>query len=403
MSMKVFIVDKFEAFGVQKLKELGCEVINETGLKGEALAKRLAEIGPDVLIVRSTKIPGEVLRAARGLHLIVRAGAGVDNIDVATASQLGIPVANCPGMNASAVAELTIGLIVALDRRIPDNVADLRAHKWNKKEYGKALGLKGRTLGVVGAGSIGTEVARRALAFDMNVLFFNLGHSRRMVDYPNVRRVDLDDLMRDSDVVSVHVPGGPETHHLIDARRIALLKPTALLINTSRAGVIDEKALVEALRAGKLRGAASDVYENEPPADGVEIHSPLCDLPNFYGTHHIGASTEQAQIAVAEMTVEIVANYKRTGQIRNCVNTQSPSADQMLVVRFVNKPGGLAHVFLNLLAEEINVEEMDHVVYDGGKAACANIRINKRPSEALLARLREGHPNVLGVEVLAAV
>jgi D-3-phosphoglycerate dehydrogenase len=282
-------------------------------------------------------------------------------------------------------------------------VSDLRAGRWNKKEYSKALGLKGRTLGIVGAGSIGTEVARRALALEMNVLFYNLGRSRRLVDFPHTQRVELDDLMRQSDVVSVHVPGGPGTRNLIDARRLALLKPTALLINTSRAGVIDEAALVEALRAKRIRGAATDVYENEPPADGTEIRSPLCELANLYGTHHIGASTEQAQLAIADATCELVATYKRSGQILNCVNMQNPTAAQMLVVRFVNKPGGLAHVFQNLVAEEINVEEMDHVIYDGGQAACAHIRISKAPSPALLERIRTGHANVIDVEVMQAI
>jgi D-3-phosphoglycerate dehydrogenase len=400
--MKVLIADKLEAVGVERLKELCDEVVSEAGLRGEALARRVAEFDPDVLIVRSTKVPAEVLAAGRRLQLVVRAGSGVDNIDVEAASQRGIMVSNCPGQNSVAVAELTMGLIIALDRRIPDNVMDFRAGRWNKQLYSKlALGLKGRTLGLVGVGKIGTEVARRAMTFDMNVLYFHLGRTQRLVDFPRARRVELDDLLRDSDVVSIHVPGGESTRNLIDERRLGLLKHTALLINTSRADVIDQEALVKALKAGHLRGAALDVFAGEPPADAKEVRSPLADVPNLYVTHHIGASTEQAQLAVAEETVRIIASFKSTGKVPNCVNMRLPGRSVMLVVRLLNRPGGLAHIFKLIAEEDINVEEMDHVIYDGGKAACAHIRIHREPSEELLRRLRQGHPNILGVEMMA--
>lgn len=398
--MRILIVDKFEAAGVAGLKQLAEDVAAETGLKGEALARRVAEYDPDVLIVRSTKVPREVIDAGRRLKLIVRAGSGVDNIDVAAASQRGVMVANCPGQNAVAVAELTIGLMVALDRHIPDNVCDQRAHKWNKSLYGKlGLGLKGRTIGIVGAGKIGTEVARRALAFDMKVLYYHLGRNQRLADFPTARRTELDELLRESDVVSLHVPGGDNTNNLIDARRLALMKPTALLINTARGGVIDEEALVAALREGRLRGAALDVFCGEPAADAKELTSPLCDVPNLYLTHHIGASTEQAQLAVADETVRVVREYKQSGRAPNTVNMRAPERSAMLVVRLRNEPGGLAHVFNQLASEEINVEEMDHVIYDGGKAACAHIRISREPSPQTVEKLLTGHRNVLGIEL----
>lgn len=402
--MKIFIVDKFEAWGVDQLKHIAEEVVTETGLKDQALADRVAALDPDVIIVRSTKIPARVLEAGKRLKLIVRAGSGVDNIDVPAASHKGIQVANCPGMNAAAVAELAIGLMVALDRRIPDNAADFKVHKWNKKEFSKAgMGFKGRTIGIVGAGGIGTEVARRALAFDMNVLYFNLGRTRRLMDLPNCKRVELDDLMSQSDVVSLHVPGGEGTRHMIDAEMIAMLRPSALLINTSRGDVIDEPALIEALRAKKIRGAALDVYAKEPPADGTSIDSPLCELPNVIGTHHIGASTEQAQMAVAAETVRIVAEYKTTGKAPNCINLQTRAASGcLLIVRMTNKPGSLAHVFSHLAEANINVEEMDHVIYDGGKAACAQMNLNQAPNDKVLAGIRTGHPGVLGAEVVSA-
>lgn len=399
--MKVLIADSFEAGGVAGLQRICDQVRCEPGLKGDALAARIKEYDPDVLIVRSTKVPASALAAGERLKLVVRAGSGTDNIDVTAASERGINVANCPGMNAVAVAELTMGLIICLDRRIPDNVADLRAHKWNKKLYSKhALGLKGQTIGVIGAGRIGTEVARRALAFEMNVLYYHLGRNVRLAEFPTAKRVELDELLRQSDVVTIHVPGGESTERLIDEKRIQLMKPNALLINTSRGNCIDETALIAALKSGRIRGAAADVYDNEPPADATECNSPLCDAPNFYGTHHIGASTEQAQQAVAEETVRIVASYKATGKVLNCVNLSLTPAACLLVVRMHNKPGGLAHIFSNIAEAGINVEEMDHVIYDGGKAAAAHIRLNKRPDDATLTRLRSG-ATILGVEVAA--
>ncbi|RMF82080.1 MAG: hypothetical protein D6744_06400 [Planctomycetota bacterium] len=400
--MKILVADKFEAWGLDQLKALGAEVVSDPSLKDESLSRRVAEFDPGVLIVRSTKVTRDVLRAGRNLRAVIRAGSGYDTIDVEAASELGVTVSNCPGLNASAVAELTIGLIISLDRRIPDNVADFRAGKWNKKKYSAAaLGLKGRTIGIIGAGRIGTLVARAAISLDMNVLYYHLGRQRRLIDFPNAVRAELNDLLRQSDVISVHIPGGPSTKNLIDAERIALMKPTALLINTSRGGIIDEEALAAALREGRLRGAALDVYANEPPANAEEFLTPLSDVPHLYGTHHIGASTKQAQLAVAEEVVRLVREYKRTGEMPNCVNfRQTGEQNPMLVVRLRNKPGGLAHVFAVLSEADINVEEMDHVIYDGGAAACAHIRINRRPDEATCAKITDGHENVLGVEIL---
>jgi D-3-phosphoglycerate dehydrogenase len=399
--MKVLIADKFESVGVEKLKAIPTEVFAEAGLKGETLATRLRELDPDVLIVRSTKVPQAVISAANRLKLIVRAGSGYDNIDVDAASRQGIMVTNCPGMNAVAVAELTWGLIIALDRRIPENVNDFNAGKWNKNLYAKtAKGLKGRTIGIVGSGQIGSEVARRAAAFDMNILYFNLGRTRRLLDLPTARRVELDDLLRESDVVSLHVPGGDNTTNLIDERRLGLMKRDALLINTARGGVVDEVALLRALKEGRLRGAAVDVFIGEPAADAKEYQGPMSNIPNLYVTHHIGASTEQAQMAVADETVRIVDAYKHTGRAPNCVNMREQPSMPMLVVRLHNKPGGLARVFQALAEENINVEEMDHVIYDGGKAACAQIGVNRAPSADLLKRLRSATENILAVEVM---
>jgi len=318
--MKILVADKMEEWGLDQLRGLADQLSYEPELKDEALKQQLARFDPDILIVRSTKVPGPVLAAGRNLKLIIRAGSGVDTIDVQAATQRNVRVANCPGMNSIAVAELTMGHILNLDRRIADNVADLRRHKWDKKGYSKARGLKGSTLGIVGMGRIGTEVAKRALAFEMNVLWYDVIADLRPIEHPHCKRTDLDTLFRESDYISLHVPGTGQTRHLVNAERLKMMKPHACIINTSRASVVDESALLAALKAGTIRAAAVDVYENEPPADGKEIHSPLADLPNLYGTHHIGASTEQAQLAVAEETVRIVREYRQTGRAPNCVN-----------------------------------------------------------------------------------
>ncbi len=398
--MKILVADKFETEGLKQLEALGGKVESEPSLAGEALKEKLAASQPDILVVRSTKVPADVQDAAESLKLIIRAGSGVDNIDLDAASDRGLYVANCPGMNAVAVAELTMGLLLSVDRRIPDNVVDLRAGKWAKKEYSKARGLKGQTIGIVGAGRIGTEVALRAIAFDMKVLFTHLGRNRALVDHPFCERTDFQDLVRRSDVVTLHVPGTSLTEAMINTEVLKAMKPEAVLINTSRANIVDEAALIVALKEGWIRAAAVDVYHNEPGASDTSITSPLAELPNVYGTHHIGASTEQAQQAVAEEVVRIVAEYKKSGDVLNCVNVTQGEAACLLVVRLVNKPGSLASVFEFLRDEQINVEEMDHVIHHGGKAASAHIRLSQQPSQAVIERMRADKVHLIGVDVL---
>jgi len=386
--MKILVADKMEAWGLDQLKGLADELAYEPDLKGDELKNRMSEFDPEVVTVRSTKLPKEILAAGKSLKLVIRAGSGFDTIDIAAAADQDVRVCNCPGMNAVAVAELAMGLIISLDRRIADNVIDFRNHKWKKKHYAKAgLGLKGQTLGIIGAGRIGLEVAKRALAFDMNVLYYHIGRQLELVDNPNAARAELEDLLKKSDVVSIHVPGGGGTKHLLDARHIGMMKPGATIINTSRAGVIDETALIAALKEGKLRAAGLDVCADEPAAEAPEVNSPLCELENVYATHHIGASTAQAQLAVAEEVVRIIANYKQTGEAMHCVNLAQPIARPVLIVQMNDKPGGLAHVFGLLSEAGLTAAEMDQVVHDDGKQTCAHIRLDKQPDEGLLKKL----------------
>jgi D-3-phosphoglycerate dehydrogenase / 2-oxoglutarate reductase len=318
--MKVLIADKFESFGIDELKKMGCEVTSNPELKDAALVQALKDLKPAVLIVRSTKVNADMIGATDVLKVILRAGSGVNTIDVKAATAKGVRVANCPGLNSTAVAELAIGLMLALDRRIPDNVVELRAGSWNKKEYGKARGLKGRTLGVLGMGQIGRLVARRALAFEMSILYHDVIAAEEFDRLPNVKRVSLDELLKKADIVTLHVPALPETKNLMNEQRLGLMQKHAFLINTCRGDVVDEPALLKALKEKKIAAAAADVYANEPAGGKDTYAGALKDLPNFYGTHHIGASTDEAQTAVAWETVRIVREFKNGGKVLNAVN-----------------------------------------------------------------------------------
>ncbi len=318
--MKVLIADKFSDRGIGELMGAGCTVTADSGLKDDALTKAARETGCEALIVRSTKVRAEMLDASPNLRLVIRAGSGYDTIDVEAATKRDIRVCNCPGMNSVAVAELTIGLMISLDRRIVDECVDLRKGVWNKKEYSKARGLKGRTLGVIGLGRIGYEVARRAKAFDMDLIYSDV------IDYPQVekelgiRKVSFDDVLKESDFIALHVPGGEKTRHIISKPQFDMMKPTAFLINCARGGIVDEKAMAEAVQAGRIAGTALDVYEIEPAATDKEFKDPVVNVPRVYGTHHIGASTDQAQEAVGEEAVRIVLGAMNEQVFHNCVN-----------------------------------------------------------------------------------
>lgn len=327
--MKVLIADKFEKAGIEGLTALGCEVINQPGIGTDKLGPALAQVKPDVLVVRSTKVPASVLGQSDGLKVIIRAGAGVDNIDVGAASAKGVKVCNCPGMNAVAVAELAMGLLLCCDRRIPEQTAVLRAGAWNKKEFSKtgsggARGLKGMTLGVVGVGAIGQELIRRAVAFGMHVVAWSRSITPQHADalgceFGGVDTPALMALAARADAISVHLPLGDTTRKLFGKAFFDAMKPGAYFINTSRGGIVDEAALRDAMKTKGLR-AGLDVFEGQP----AEAEAPwACEtalLPGAICTHHCGASTDQAQNAVADETVRIVKVLKESGRVINCVN-----------------------------------------------------------------------------------
>lgn len=322
--MNVLIADKFEAEGVQGLKSLGCEVAVKTGLDAAGIARAIADTKAQVLIVRSTKVPASVIQASPGLKLIIRAGAGVDNIDVKAATAAKLPVCNCPGMNADAVAELTIGLLVCCDRRLPDQCAMLREGKWDKAEFGKARGLKGRTLLVVGTGSIGMGVVTRARAFGMDVVAWSrsldaAGAKAKGVGFGGSSRADLLKAVASADAVTIHVAATAETKRLCNGEFFAAMKPGAFFLNTSRGDVVEESALREAVRSKGIR-AGLDVFEGEPAEKTAAWKPEIATMPGVYAAHHCGASTDQAQSAVAEETVRIVREFKSGGATPNRVN-----------------------------------------------------------------------------------
>ena len=405
--MRVLVADAFESSGLDGLRAAGCEVLYEPELADAALAARIAASAADVLVVRSTKVTAAMLDAGT-LALIVRAGAGVNTIDVAAASQRGIYVSNCPGKNSVAVAELAFGLVLALDRRIPDNVADLRAGRWNKKEYSKARGLHGRTLGLLGFGHIGQEMARRARAFGMPVVVWSPRFLREGAAARAALPDDLEftvvnspeEVAERADVLSVHVALAPDTRGLVNAALLNRLKTGAYVVNTARAEVVDHAALADAVQRRELR-VALDVFAGEPAAATGEFRDPLLSLPGVYGTHHIGASTEQAQEAIAGEAVRVIRTYKETGVVPNVVNLSTrTAATHMLVVRHRDRPGVLAHVLDHLRGADLNVQEMENVIFEGAQAAIARINLDGRPPDALLDTIARGNADILSLRII---
>lgn len=398
--MKVLIADKFEASGIDAMKSLGLEVLSLPDATAETLPDLLAQHNPDVLIVRSTKVKAPAFERAGKLNLIIRAGAGVDNIDVPAASARGVFVANCPGKNSAAVAELVWALILACDRRIPQQTIELRDGKWNKKEYSKARGLLGRTLGVVGMGRIGREVITRGQAFGMNVVAWSRSLTPDAAAALNVTRCDSPaDVAKLADVISVNVAANDDTKQLCDAAFFKAMKPNAIFINTSRGSVVDEAALLDALNNKNIR-AGLDVFENEPGTPTGEFRSPISQHANVVGSHHIGASTDQAQTAVADETVRILKAYRDSGEVPNVVNRALKSpAVRLLTVTHMNKPGVLARVLTALAEESINVEEMENIIYLGAKAACARIRLDSEPSPATRDNIAKRCPEIIALDL----
>ncbi len=389
--MRLLIADKLHPRAIEELRTLPIEVEYEPELTAESLEKHMQNVG--VLIVRSTPVTAAAIENAKHLNLIVRAGASFDTIDVRAASQRGIYVANCPGKNASAVAELVLGLIVALDRRIPDAVASLRAGKWERHEFSKAEGLSGKTLGVAGLGAIGRDVAQGAKAFGLHVV----GWSRsltpaRAAELGVVQASSLEELASKSQILTLHLALAERTKHIVSRRVLSLLPDRAIVINTARADLVDHEALLEAVDKRGFR-VGLDVYPDEPRGSRVFDKGNLFRAsPSggvVYGTPHIAAATDQAQLAIATETVRVIRCFLIEGTVPNVVNVSTSSAARFqLVIRMLDKVGTFANVLFVLKRHGINVEEVSNTVFEGGVAACAKLRVLSRPTEACLAEIK---------------
>ncbi len=397
--MRVLIADKFPDKYVEKIRSIVREVIYEPSLKADDLPGNISDI--DVLIVRSTVVNESCINNSNKLSLIIRAGAGVNNINITEANKKGIYVANCPGKNSIAVAELAMGLICAIDRKLPDNVIDFRDGKWNKAEFSKADGLYGKTIGIVGTGKIGRELIKRSKAFGLNVIAWSRSLTQDTADILEIHKcADLNELFEKADIVSIHLAQTSETKKIISADLINKMKKGAYFINTSRAGVVDEEALINAAKEGKIF-AGVDVFNEEPEFKQGEFNSELINVPNLYVTHHIGASTVQAQNAVAEETFKIIQQYKNTGVVKNWINRcEITAAKYQLVIRHFDKPGVLSKVLQVLSNENINAQEIENVIFDGELTACCKIMLDSKPSENITSELAANEEDIIDVSLV---
>ena len=318
---KVFIADKMSPLAEEILRARGLEVVNEPGLQGPDLLERLAEC--EGLLVRSaTKVSADAIAAAGKLRVIGRAGIGVDNIDLPAATQAGIVVMNTPSGNAITTAEHAIALLFALARKVPSADVSTRAGKWEKSKF-MGVELTGKTLGIVGCGNIGSIVAERAIGLRMKVIAYDPYLSEEKARDLGVERVDLEELLRRADFITLHVPLTEKTKGLIKAETLAKCKKGVYLINCARGGLVVERDLKAALESGQVAGAALDVFEVEPARE-----NPLFEQPNLVATPHLGASTAEAQEKVAVQVAEQVADYLLTGAIVNALNMPSVSAEE---------------------------------------------------------------------------
>ena len=337
--MKVLISDNISSKCVEILKNAGLEVDMKVGLKPEELKACIGDYHG--LVIRSaTKVTSDIISAAKNLRVIGRAGSGLDNVDKIAATKKGIVVMNTPGGNTITTAEHTIAHLVSLARLIPQATMSLKAGKWEKKKF-MGVELYNKTLGILGIGNIGSQVAKRMQAFAMNVIAFDPFLSEDKAKIMGIEKVDLKELFKRSDFITIHTPLTPETKYLINKKTIKIMKPGVRIINCARGGIINEKDLYDAIVEGKVAGAALDVFEKEPPEN-----NPLLTLDNVIATPHLGASTKEAQENVAVAVAEQIVDYLIHGTIRNAVNFPSIPSDQVSrlqpYINLAEKIGGFA-------------------------------------------------------------
>ncbi|MBT7374189.1 MAG: hydroxyacid dehydrogenase [Candidatus Marinimicrobia bacterium] len=383
--MKILIADKLSPKAITTLNKIGANITSNPNLKAEELSEAINNA--NILIVRSTKVFAETIEAGKSLELIIRAGAGVNNIDLEKASSSGVYVANCPGKNSDAVAELALGHIIACDRRIVDASLDLRSGNWKKKAYQNAAGLKGRTLGIIGLGSIGRALAKLAKGLNMRVIAWSRSLTPDKADKLDLVYCEsIDEVAANADVISVHLAVTPDTKHLLNTKFFNKMKDEAIFVNTSRGEIVDTAALHKAIDEKTLR-VGLDVFENEPGSGLAEFDQ--TDLAgSITCTPHIAASTNQASEAIADEVVRIVDSLIKTGKPINAVNSRNKTEDgTILMIRHYNRVGVLASVLDALREAEINVEDMENNIFHGSAAAIASLKLDKTPSEDVISEI----------------
>lgn len=401
--MRLLIADKLHPRAIEEIRALPVEVIYEPELTKETLENTLDKFG--ILVVRSTEVTGEAIAKAKCLNLIVRAGAEHHTIDVKAASQRGIYVAHCPGKNGSAVAELVMGMMLALDRRIPDAVTSLRSGRWERSEYVKAEGLHGKTLGILGMGAIGREVAQRAKAFGLHCIAWNRNFTPAKAAELGVGyAANVEELAKKSDIFSVHLRLTDRTRGIVSEKVLNALPPRAMFLNFARADLVDYAALRTAVRERGLR-AAVDVYPDEPKGKKEYVTDLFQGEPSatggfLYGTPHIAASTDQAQLAVATEAARVIRSFLFEGVVPNVVNVSHASAARfLLMLRMEDKVGTLANVLAVIKRHSINVEEITNTVFESATASSVKLKLLSRPTEACLHEIR-AFEEVLHIEVV---
>jgi D-3-phosphoglycerate dehydrogenase len=397
--MRVLVADRLSEDALDEMRGLGVEVDYDPTLEGDALVSRLS--GINVLVVRGTPVTAAAIEAGRSLNLVIRAGAGTGSIDVGSASERGIYVADTPGRNASGVAELTFALITSLDRRIPDAVASLRKGHWEKDEFARAAGLQDRTIGLLGLGHVGRAVLKIAQAFGMRPHAFGRTLSTSRATELGVQLVRSPaELARVSEVLSVHLALNDRTRGMVNRKVLEALPDGAIFVNTARHELVDYDALLELIPQKSLR-AGLDVLPGEPGERTGRFEHPILRSGVVYATPHIGASTDRAQTEIASETVRILRSFVTSGEVPNVVNI-SPNtwSRYQLVVRHIDRLGALANVLAVLKRHGIHINELDNTVFDGGRAACAKIRVESRPSEACLQEIMAFSDEVLHVDLV---
>ena len=353
------------------------------------------EIGDaDALVVRSaTKVTAPLLEKAPRLRVIGRAGAGVDNVDLDAATQKGVVVMNTPGGNAVSVAEHTIALLLALARRIPQADASMKSGKWEKKNL-QGMELRGKTLGLIGLGQIGSEVARLAKAFEMEIVAYDPYVSSLLAGELDVKLASLDEIMTTANFISLHATATPETRHLLNARTLALAQPGVRIVNCARGELVDEAALLAALECGLVAGAALDVFEAEPPKD-----LKLTSHPSVIATPHIAGSTEEAQEIVGIRIAEQIRDYLRGGMVRNAVNMPAISPEEFTKLEPYIQLGEKLGAFLAQIAGE-RIREV-RISYDGGLAELNTHLVKNAVLKGVLGPALSTQVNLINAGALA--